>query len=61
MLIAMINGSIHLIVQSDSFYGIGVDPLASANKSYLLWVILGFHDAVRSVAPGRHRGRRGPS
>src|SRR6266516_142306 len=42
MLIATINGSILLIALPDILRGIGVDPLAPGNKSYLLWLILGF-------------------
>jgi len=42
MLIATINGSILLIALPDIFRGIGVDPLAPGNTSYLLWLILGF-------------------
>src|SRR5947209_9026374 len=42
MLLATINGSILLIALPDIFRGIGVDPLAPGNTSYLLWLILGF-------------------
>ena len=42
MLIASINTSILLIALPDIFRGIGVDPLAPGNTSYLLWLILGF-------------------
>ena len=42
MLIATINGSILLIALPDIFRGIGIDPLAPGNTSYLLWLILGF-------------------
>src|SRR5258705_11968820 len=42
VLIATINGSILLIALPDIFRGIGVDPLAPGNTSYLLWLILGF-------------------
>src|SRR5258705_12033455 len=42
MLIATINGSILLIALPDIFRGIRIDPLASGNTSYLLWLILGF-------------------
>src|SRR5215475_4935474 len=41
-LIAMINSSILLIALPDIFRGIGIDPLAPGNTSYLLWLILGF-------------------
>ena len=42
MLIATINASILLIALPDIFRGIGIDPLAPGNTSYLLWLILGF-------------------
>jgi len=42
MLVAMINSSILLIALPDIFRGIGIDPLAPGNTSYLLWLILGF-------------------
>src|SRR5207253_11222254 len=42
MLLAAINGSILLIALPDIFRGIGIDPLAPGNTSYLLWLILGF-------------------
>jgi MFS family permease len=42
MLMATINMSILLIALPDIFRGIGIDPLAPANTSYLLWLILGF-------------------
>src|SRR5438552_10031067 len=55
MLIATINGSILLIALPDIFRGIGVDPLAPGNTSYLLWLILGFMVvmAVLLVSLGR--------
>ena len=39
MLLAAINGSILLIALPDIFRGIGIDPLAPGNTSYLLWLI----------------------
>ncbi|HVU78235.1 MAG TPA: MFS transporter [Gaiellaceae bacterium] len=42
MLMATINASILLIALPDIFRGIGIDPLAPGNTSYLLWLILGF-------------------
>jgi MFS family permease len=42
MLLATINSSILLIALPDIFRGIGIDPLAPGNTSYLLWLILGF-------------------
>src|SRR3954452_17460151 len=42
MLLAAINGSNLLIALPDIFRGIGIDPLAPGNTSYLLWLILGF-------------------
>src|SRR3954447_20844838 len=55
MLIATINGSILLIALPDIFRGIGVDPLAPGNTSYLLWMMLGFlvMTAVLLVTLGR--------
>jgi MFS family permease len=42
MLMATINASILLIALPDILRGIGIDPLAPGNTSYLLWLILGF-------------------
>ena len=42
MLVAMINSSILLIALPDIFRGLGIDPLAPGNTSYLLWLIVGF-------------------
>jgi MFS family permease len=42
MLMATINASIVLIALPDIFRGIGIDPLAAGNTSYLLWMIMGF-------------------
>ncbi len=42
MLLATINSSILLIAMPDIFRGIGINPLAPGNTSYLLWLILGF-------------------
>ncbi len=42
LLMAMINSSIVLIALPDIFRGIGIDPLAPGNTSYLLWMIMGF-------------------
>jgi MFS family permease len=42
VLMATINASILLIALPDIFRGIGIDPLAPGNTSYLLWLILGF-------------------
>ena len=42
MLMATINASILLIALPDIFRGIGINPLAPGNTSYLLWLILGF-------------------
>jgi MFS family permease len=55
MLIATINSSIVLIALPDIFKGIGVNPLAAGNTSYLLWMIMGFLvvTAVLVVAFGR--------
>src|SRR3569833_1925720 len=55
MLSATINASILLIALPDIFRGIGIDPLAPGNTSYLLWMILGFMVvmAVLLVSLGR--------
>src|SRR3954465_13595809 len=55
MLIATINASILLIALPDIFRGIGIDPLAPGNTSYLLCCILGFlvAMAVLLVSLGR--------
>src|SRR6195952_597973 len=42
VLLATIDGSIMLIAMPDIFRGIHLDPLAPANSSYLLWMILGY-------------------
>jgi MFS family permease len=42
LLMATINSSIVLIALPDIFRGIGIDPLAPGNTSYLLWMIMGF-------------------
>src|SRR5215470_5908331 len=59
MLMATINASILLIALPDIFRGIGIDPLAPGNTSYLLWLILGFLVvmAVLLVSLGHMYGR----
>jgi MFS family permease len=42
MLMATINSSIILIALPDIFRGIGLNPLAPGNVSYLLWMLMGF-------------------
>src|ERR1019366_9196609 len=42
MLMATINSSITLIALPDIFGGIGLNPLAPGNVSYLLWMLMGF-------------------
>jgi MFS family permease len=42
LLMVTINSSIVLIALPDIFRGIGIDPLAPGNTSYLLWMIMGF-------------------
>ena len=42
MFLATINSSIVLISLPAIFRGIGVDPLAPGNGSYLLWMLMGF-------------------
>ena len=65
MLIATINSSILLIALPDIFRGIGINPLAPGNTSYLLWLILGFmvvmaeRPALRLVASSEQRAARG--
>ncbi len=42
MSMATINSSITLIALPDIFRGIGLNPLAPGNVSYLLWMLMGF-------------------
>src|SRR4029077_13783990 len=55
MLMATINASILLIALPDIFRGIQIDPLATGNTSYLLWLIMGYMvaTAVLVVSFGR--------
>jgi MFS family permease len=55
MLLATINSSIVLISLPAIFRGIGLNPLAPGNISYLLWMIMGFMlvTAVLVVSLGR--------
>ena len=55
VLMATINQSIVLIALPDIFRGINVNPLASDNTSYLLWMFMGFLvvSAVLVVSFGR--------
>jgi MFS family permease len=55
VLIVTINMSILLIALPDIFRGIGIDPLAPGNISYLLWLIMGYLvvTAVLVVSFGR--------
>ncbi|HEY2518922.1 MAG TPA: MFS transporter [Streptosporangiaceae bacterium] len=55
VLMATINQSIVLIALPDIFRGIGVNPLASGNTGYLLWMFMGFLvvSAVLVVSFGR--------
>ena len=55
VLIATVDGSIVIISLPAIFRGIGLDPLAPGNISYLLWMILGYLlvSAVLVVALGR--------
>ncbi len=55
MLMATINGSIVLISLPAIFRGIKINPLAPANTTYLLWMLLGFLivTAVLVVSLGR--------
>jgi len=55
MLMATINSSIVIISLPAIFRGIGLDPLAPGNVSYLLWILMGFLlvTAVLVVTLGR--------
>jgi MFS family permease len=55
VLMAVLNSSIVLIALPDIFRGIDVNPLAPANTSYLLWMLMGFMVvmAVLVVSLGR--------
>jgi MFS family permease len=55
VLVATINASIVIISLPAIFRGIGLDPLAPGNVSYLLWMLMGFLlvSAVLVVSLGR--------
>jgi MFS family permease len=55
ILMAVLNSSIVLIALPDIFRGIRLNPLAPANTSYLLWMLMGFMvvTAVLVVSLGR--------
>src|SRR6266513_242538 len=55
VLMATINQSIVLISLPNIFHGIGLNPLAPGNTSYLLWMFMGFLvvSAVLVVSFGR--------
>src|SRR5258706_11020973 len=55
MLLATVNSSIVIISLPAIFNGIGLNPLAPGNVSYLLWMLMGFLlvSAVLVVAFGR--------
>src|SRR6476659_6363463 len=55
VLMATINASIVIISLPAIFRGIGLDPLAPGNVSYLLWMLMGFLlvSAVLVVSLGR--------
>src|ERR1700743_1768313 len=55
VLMVTINQSIVLIALPNIFRGIGLDPLAPGNTSYLLWMFMGFLvvTAVLVVSFGR--------
>src|ERR1044072_8751964 len=57
--LATINASIVLISLPAIFRGIGLNPLAPGNVSYLLWMVMGYLvvRAVLVVPFGRLRGR----
>ena len=50
MLMATIDGSIVIIAMPAIFRGIGLDPLAPGNISYLLWMILGLPAGLGGAA-----------
>jgi MFS family permease len=53
--VSQLDGSIVLIAMPAIFRGIHLDPLASGNISYLLWMIMGYRlvQAVLVVSVGR--------
>ncbi|HUI70638.1 MAG TPA: MFS transporter, partial [Spirochaetia bacterium] len=55
ILMATINSSIVLISLPAIFRGVNIDPLAPANVSYLLWMLMGYMvvTAVLVVSLGR--------
>ncbi len=55
ILMAVLNSSIVLIAMPAIFRGIGLNPLAPSNTSYLLWMLMGFMvvTAVLVVSLGR--------
>lgn len=55
VLLATVNSSIVLISLPAIFRGLGIDPLAAGNTSYLLWMIMGYLlvSAVLVVSFGR--------
>ena len=63
-LLATINASIVLISLPAIFRGIGLNPLAPGNVSYLLWMLMGYLVVtavlVVSVRPPRRHVRPGP-
>src|SRR5579884_4274702 len=42
MLMATLNASIVLIALPSIFNGIGINPLAAGNTSFLLWILMGY-------------------
>lgn len=61
IMLATIDSSILLIAMPDIFRGIRLDPLASSNTFYLLWMILGYLivSSVLVVSLGRLGDIRG--
>src|SRR5450755_2277438 len=62
MFMATLDGSIVIIALPAIFRGIHLDPLASGNIAYLLWMIMGYRlvQAVLVVTVGRVGGMFGP-
>jgi hypothetical protein len=51
MLMATINSSIILISMPAIFTGIGINPLASGETNYFLWLLLGYMVVTATLVP----------